>query len=84
MKSSHKRGALGGLIWPGKSGKAPRERRVMQDKVKRGGESIPGRDRVLQSPPEAPCGAAQRGGGEDGCLCVVSRYSVHLSRLPHK
>lgn len=63
MKSSHKRGALGGLIWPGKSGKAPREGRVMQDKVKRGGESIPGRDRVLQSPPEAPLVPRKEGAG---------------------
>lgn len=69
MKSSHKRGALGGLIWPGKSGKAPREGRVMQDKVKSGGESIPGRDRVLRSPPEAPLVPSKEGAGRMA-VCV--------------
>ena len=34
--------------------------------------------------PRGSLGAEQRGGGEDGCLCVDSRYSVHLSRIPHK
>ena len=54
----------------------------MQDKVKRGGRAFQVRIEHCKVPQRLPVVSAQRGGGEDGCLCVDSRYSVHLSRIP--
>lgn len=43
IKSSHKRGALGGLVWPGKLGKATRRKGYAGQGQERR-ESVPGQD----------------------------------------
>ena len=70
------------LAWEVREGSPRGKSYAGQGQERRGEHSRSGS--CTAKSPRGSLGASQRGGGEDGCLCVDSRYSVHLSRIPHK